>query len=232
VSIKIIAGAASGRGGVLTSFTASALGVTGGPGTTVTLTLPHGFGGTGSHSTSVAVSVGANFPIKGDTSNGSASASSSFTATATDGAGDTASASPVATANVSHGLSMTTTTLDFGRIVSSAIGGDVNYPAGTNVLSVPSDSAALGTHSLGSVTITGEPNAAVSIGVGAGALKNGGVTLGTITPTVSPGGSQFLVLNGNGTGSKTFKIGGKFTLPAGAAAGTYQGTMQVTAQYN
>jgi hypothetical protein len=233
VTITITAAGVSGRGGVLSNITAKAGTVTGGPSSSVTLTLPHGFGGTGSNRTSVAVFVGANFPIKGDDTSGASSATSGFTVSASDASHDSTSISGTANATVQHGLSIATTQLNFGTIASSAIGGLVDYPAGTNVLSVPSDTKALGTHNLGTVTVSGEPGTAVSIGVSAGNLMNGSTVFATITPYISPGGTQFLGSAGpNGTGSKTFNIGGKFTLPAHAAAGTYSGTMQVTAQYN
>jgi hypothetical protein len=233
VTITISAAGVSGRGGVLNNITASAAGVTGGPASSVTLTLTKGFGGSGSTQTSVAVLVGANFPIAGDSAGASSSATSGFTVAASDNGGDSTSISGTASATVTHGLSVaSTTTLDFGRIVSSAIGGTVSYPAGTATLTVPSDSKALGSHNLGTVTLKGEIGAAVSISLTSGTLKNGSVVLGTITPTISPGGTQFLVSNGDGTGGKTFNVGGQFTLPAGAAAGTYTGTMGVTAQYN
>lgn len=233
VTITITAAGVSGRGGVLNNITATALGVSGGPSSSVTLTLSKGFGGSGSTRTSIAVLVGADFPIAGDNTSSASTATSGFTVSASDNGGDSTSVSGSAGATVTRGLSVSsTTTLDFGRIVSSAIGGTVSYPAGTNVLTVPSDSKALGSHSLGTVTLKGEIGAAVSISLTSGTLKNGSVTLGAITPTISPGGTQFLVSNGDGSGGKTFNVGGQFTLPAHASAGTYTGSMGVTAQYN
>lgn len=233
VTITISAAGVGGRGGVLNNITATAGAVSGGPASSVTLTLPKGFGGKGTTRTSVVVRVGANFPIAGDNTSSASSATSGFTVSASDSGGDSTTISGSAGATVQHGLTVySTTPLDFGRIVSSAIGGTVSYPAGTNVITVPSDSKALGSHNLGSVTLKGEIGAAVSIALTNGTLKNGSVSLGTLTPTISPGGVQFLASNGDGTGGKTFNIGGQFTLPPHAASGTYTGSMTVTFQYN
>jgi hypothetical protein len=221
----------SGRGGVLGNFTAVAGSVSGGPASSLTLTLPNGLGGKGTTTSTLDVAIGANFPIAGDDASGASSASSIINVSVSDNGGDSASTSLTAGATVQHGLSISTTALSFGRIVSSKTGGTVSYPAGSGVLTLPADSKELGTPSLGSATATGETGAVVSISVSSAAMTSGSTTL-TVTPSISPAGAQLLVANGHGTGSKTFTIGGSFTLPPGVASGTYSGTLTVTAQYN
>ncbi|THD81013.1 MAG: DUF4402 domain-containing protein [Phenylobacterium sp.] len=238
VTITITATGGSGRGAGtnLSSFTSTASPTSGTVTGTSTLVLPSGIGPKSTTTNSaVAVDVGATFPVLGDTASSATTGSWTFTISASDTFGDSSTPLTVTgTATVEHGLSVTATTLSFGTIASSAGGGAVTYPAGTGTLTVPADTKALGSHSLGSVSVTGEAGQVISMTVTATTMvdqSSTGVSV-TLTPSISPGGSQLIPGTAGSAGTKTFAVGGNFTLPAHTVPGTYKGTYSATALYN
>lgn len=229
------AGTGRGAGTNPFSFVATATPASGtvnaGPANTLTLKLPSGIGPKGKTSTAVAVKIGAAFPVLGDGVSSSSSGGWTINVSATDGTNSTGTIPVTGGATVEHGISVTATDLDFGKIASSAIGGTVDYPAGTGVMTVPSDTKSLGSPHLGSITVTGEANAFVSASVSTQPLNGPSGSL-SWSPTISPGGAQMLSPTSGAAGSATYSIGGSFTLPAGATPGTYSGSYTATVQYN
>jgi hypothetical protein len=239
ITITITASGGSGRGAGtnLSSFTSTATPNSGTVTGTSTLVLPSGIGPSSkTNNSAVAVDIGATFPVLGDQSSSATTGSWTFTVNASDSFGDSISPLIVTgSATVEHGLSITSpTTLNFGKIASSVGGGSVTYPAGTGTLTVPSDTKALGSHNLGAINVTGEAGQVISMSVTAATMKNqSNTTISfTMTPSISPGGSQLIPGSAGAAGTKVFAIGGSFTLPAATVPGTYQGTYSATAQYN
>jgi hypothetical protein len=243
-------GSPTGRAGPLTDFTAAMGNAVLNTGTPSTPANPLTFQIQPMGTISRTFTIGASFPIYGDEQTGKPTgpASSGFLVTMSDTnkANNSASQSGSAAANVLHHMSISVGTdsngfplsLNFGRVVLNGGAGSVSMPASSGALTVVGATALSSpTPSLGGFVVSGEGGQVISLSINGGSpivvtnTTRGSATL-SITPSVSPPGSQTLSGSLGGTGSRSYSIGGAFTLTAGMSTGAYSGTYAVTANYN
>jgi hypothetical protein len=245
VSVKISASTLSGRAASISNFVATATDprtlatVSGSGASQVTLKFSSGLSSSKDtkNSSAVRISVGATFGVAGDTTSSTNTGSWTFNVDAGDGTEDSGPIPVTMTATVDYGLSITNVIpLNFGGFAASAIGGTVTYPAGGGAMTLPSDiislpDTAAGAPHLGSVHVNGGAGTIVTVNATTTPLSGPGGSL-NLTASVAPGGSLGLLATSGGLGSRTYTIGGSFTLPANEKPGSYSGGYTVTASYN
>jgi hypothetical protein len=138
-----------------------------------------------------------------------------------------ATATANATANIVQAITITETSdLDFATIVPGAAASTVQVSTG-GVRTCGAGLTCSGTHTAGAFTVTGTANQPVAYGVdasttltsGANSMSLTGLTLSAATGTLSAGGTD------------TFTVGGTLNVGASQAAGVYNGTYNVSANY-
>lgn len=139
------------------------------------------------------------------------------------------SATANATAEVLSTLTLTAdSALNFGQIAANT-GGTVTVNADTTTAS-SGTLVSTGTRAPAGFTVGGTPNASVVVTLPTSATLTR--ALGTETMSISgfnsnpPGAFQL-----SGTGSATFNVGGTLTVASGQVAGVYNGTFNVSVEY-
>jgi len=119
------------------------------------------------------------------------------------------------------------TALDFGQIGATSAGGAVVIST-AGAVSGPAAYSFSGSPTVGSFTVTGYPNTAVTIAFSSGNIVSGpGAAMPLESFTHDAGVSPSL----NGGGNLTFVVGATLAVNANQATGSYSGTYSVTVNY-
>lgn len=126
------------------------------------------------------------------------------------------------------------TPLNFGSIAQTAQGGTVTLSAASDVATYSNSSTVVGlsSESRGRFNVSGEANAVYSI------VLPGTATLTKVSSTETMTISSFVTGNSltastlDGTGNDSFYVGAVLTVGELQAVGTYNGTYNVTVNYN
>jgi Mat/Ecp fimbriae major subunit len=139
-----------------------------------------------------------------------------------------ATATANATANIVQAITITETSdLDFATIVPGAAASTVAVSS-AGVRNCGAGLTCSGTHSAGAFSVTGTASMPVVYGVDASTSLTSGANSMTLTGlTLSAAGGTLSV-----GGTATFSVGGTLNVGANQAAGVYNGTYNVSANYN
>jgi hypothetical protein len=230
-------GSGTGRAGQLTNFTVA-------PGTATFKGTPSGSNpvsftlapiGSGSTAT---FWVGADFPIRGnETGAATGNATSGFYVYVSFSTPTAGSTSGLAVARVFRPITIAASSnLAFGKIVRPTSGsGTVTINATTGARSV-TGAGVVGLSSPGPTravyTVSGEGGQTFSLSHPTSFQMTGPGTPLTVSLTSTASGTQSLGSAIGSTGTFAFGMGGSFPISSTTATGLYQGTYQVTVQYN